>query len=341
MVNILHLISGGFYAGAEAMVFNLIDALSKNNELKLCVVLLNKKKLAKLISKLNVELYIIDENKYNLIQIIKEVKRVIKEQNPNIIHSHGYKENIVSYISTINNKMINKISTIHGLPEKSGKNLKWKIISKLNIAVLRYKYNLIIAVSESIKENLNSKYSIPFEKINVIFNGIKLPPAVKIKTNMNHFVVGNFSRLVPIKNIQLFILVACAIINKRENVLFKIAGEGPEKQKLIEIVKNNNVDKLVRLDGFIDDIDKYYRMIDVYICTSHHEGMPISILEAMSYGIPVIANNVGGIREIIRNDKQGLLISKNNFNQFVEKCLYLYDNPYVRKKNRRSSQEKN
>jgi glycosyltransferase involved in cell wall biosynthesis len=86
-----------------------------------------------------------------------------------------------------------------------------------------------------------------------------------------------------------------------------------------------------KLRGHIEDMPSFYSGIDVYINTSVHEGIPMSILEAMANGVPVIAPRVGGIAEIIDDEIEGFLITTRNPEDFAERCLRLKD-PELRRR---------
>jgi len=92
--------------------------------------------------------------------------------------------------------------------------------------------------------------------------------------------------------------------------------------------------------GHLDDMDSFYRGLDVYINTSVHEGIPMTILEALAHGLPVVAPAVGGIVEIIEDGKEGFLIDSRNPQDFAEKCLLLKENRELREKMARAAREK-
>jgi len=84
----------------------------------------------------------------------------------------------------------------------------------------------------------------------------------------------------------------------------------------------------------------FYQRLDLYLNTSLHEGIPISVLEAMSYGIPVIASNVGGMAEILDNAVEGYLIEGRNPKEFAEKCIRLFENKTVKNRMALAGKEK-
>ena len=84
----------------------------------------------------------------------------------------------------------------------------------------------------------------------------------------------------------------------------------------------------------------FYRSLDLYLNTSVHEGIPMSILEAMAYSLPVVAPDVGGISEVVSNSEDGYLIEKRDPWAFAEKCFLLYENRQLRRRMARAAREK-
>lgn len=125
------------------------------------------------------------------------------------------------------------------------------------------------------------------------------------------------------KDFNLFIDVAACVLQEESNVRFRILGDGPLKQRLAERVRELGLVDTVALEGYREDAHGFYREIDIYLNTSIHEGLPLSILEAMAKGRPVVAPMVGGIPEVIKNGQEGFLIESRDSKEFAEKCLLL------------------
>ena len=93
-----------------------------------------------------------------------------------------------------------------------------------------------------------------------------------------------------------------------DSVTFALVGEGPEKAKLEELVRAKGLEGLVRFLPQAADPSVYYQSFDVYVNTSLHEGLPLTILEAMAWGKPVVAPAVGGIPEVVAHQETGFLV---------------------------------
>jgi glycosyltransferase involved in cell wall biosynthesis len=102
--------------------------------------------------------------------------------------------------------------------------------------------------------------------------------------------------------------IAREVLKQTDKIRFELAGEGPDMERIIGLVHEFKIEKYFSLKGFVEDMSSFYQGIDLYINTSFHEGFPMSVLEAMAHGIPVIALNTGGLKEIINDGIQGYLI---------------------------------
>ena len=188
-----------------------------------------------------------------------------------------------------------------------------------------------ICNSNASKHLLIQNCNINKEKIKVIYNGIETK---NINSNIENkipylLITANNS---PRKGIAEFLINVIKPIHKKGKIfhLF-IAGRDDMNGKIKKIVKENNLDNIVTLLGFVHDIDKYFKNSDIFILPSiEREGCPTSILEAMSYAKPTIAFNIDGIPELIKNGQQGFLIDAYNYKDFQKFLVYLLENKSLR-----------
>jgi len=142
----------------------------------------------------------------------------------------------------------------------------------------------------------------------------------------NKFVCLTIRRLTFKNGIETFI--DSAKLCDQKKTLFLLGGTGPDKGKIEQYIKDNNVNN-VKLLGFVKDEDlaSIYALSDVFILPSiQGEGFPMVVLEAFSSGIPVIATKSGGHTEIIKDAKTGFLVEINNPQQIQTKVEYLMSN---------------
>jgi glycosyltransferase involved in cell wall biosynthesis len=138
------------------------------------------------------------------------------------------------------------------------------------------------------------------------------------------FVIGSSGRLFPVKDYPLMVRIAQELAPQKE-IYLVLAGDGPERGALEKAIEECGLVGRFILNGHLEEMDSFYCGLDIYLNTSVHEGIPITILEAMARGLPVIAPQVGGIGEIIEDGVEGFLVPNRDPKAFAEKCLLLQD----------------
>jgi len=322
-MHICHIISGDLWAGAEVMACQLLKSLHLSQDIKLSVLLMNDGRLASELRKAGIQVLVISEQDNSFIKILLTAFRLFSHNPPDIFHAHRYKENFLAYLLSI---LIGShlVTTQHGLPEIKKKSFVATIINCFNFFLLRFFFHQVVAVSEDIKSFFVDEYY--FEKRNVVtvHNGVYLPAASQHEFDFSRFVIGSAGRFFPVKDYYLLVSVA-KFLSHEAGVSFVLAGEGPQKESLEKLIKDSLLQDRFHLVGHKDNMESFYSGLNVYINTSIHEGIPMTILEAMARGLPIIAPRVGGIPEVVDDGVQGFLIDGRDPEVFAEKCLLLYN----------------
>lgn len=342
-LKVFHLISGDLWAGAETMAFNLLTHLNGYPDLKLVIILLNEGRLAENLRKIGITVHVIDERQLSFWEIVHKTRTIMHTSPPDLIHSHRYKENILATMAAGFSGSIKLIATQHGLPEGAGDKATYanRAISRGNFHLLSRHFTKTVAVSADVKNHLLKEYSFREESIESIHNGIEIPEVTLPRRSTEDFVIGSSGRLFPVKDYPLMVEIARTIASaKGQDVHFELAGEGSERPVLESMVQRYRLQDSFAMKGHQDDMDTFYKGIDLYLNTSVHEGIPMSILEALARGIPVIAPAVGGIGEIITNGVEGFLVEGRNPDAFAEKCLLLRENKELREKMSKAARDK-
>ncbi len=179
-----------------------------------------------------------------------------------------------------------------------------------------------VVVSSDIADWFCEQIPAAAEKIITIENGIdteRFRPDPERRTAMrsscgideNAFVVGTCARLEPIKNIELLIDGFAGFKSHHDNARLIIIGDGSLMPALQRRVKDLNIKESVLFFGLQSAVEQYLAMFDLYAITSHDEGMPLSVLEAMASGLPVVAANVGSLPRLV-SDSTGILLEHSS-----------------------------
>lgn len=176
----------------------------------------------------------------------------------------------------------------------------------------------IIVPTENTKKSLLNDVHIALSKIIVIPCGINLHKKKQTQKKpmylKNKIVIGNVSRLTREKGQQLLINAMPDILSKNPQVHLLLVGDGPDKEYFSELIKKLNISKSVTLTGFVKNTDDYYRQMDIFVFPTIWplEGFGLVMVEAMDYGLPIIAHNSGPVPEIVKNKNSGLLVPLDN-----------------------------
>lgn len=133
-------------------------------------------------------------------------------------------------------------------------------------------------------------------------------------------------RLVPVKNIQMFLHVVKIVSTLIPNVAVAVIGDGPLRNELEILAKNIGIEKNVFFTGHQSNIANWLRRAKLFVLTSDSEGLALSMMEAMMCGLPVVVSDVGDLSDLVENDINGYLVSDRRPEVFAEKiCLLLRD----------------
>ncbi len=191
-------------------------------------------------------------------------------------------------------------------------------------------------------KNMVQQWGIPEKKIKVVYNAVETKKQVPERIDIKGDIILSIGRLVPWKGFDALIEIIPDLIKENPNFRLLIVGEGEERKNLELKIDNLKLKDRVRLMGRVDhsDISFYFRAADIFILNSEYEGLSHTILEAMQYGIPVIASNKGGNPELIKDGFNGFLIEYDNQEQLKRAILKLWRDKNLQKRFTHNSKKK-
>jgi glycosyltransferase involved in cell wall biosynthesis len=249
-----------------------------------------------------------------------ELRKLYKKYRPDIIHLHSSKAGILGRLAFPTKKTV---YTVHGFDSIRVAHRSFLFLEKL----MQYFCNAVVAVScydrkNLIAENIKNNLSI-------VYNGASVPD---LKEPLSFGLPDKYKKIVlcvarisPQKNCALFLKVASLL----PEYAFVWIGN---QEKVCEHPEN------VFFMGNIPNAAVYGSIADVFFLPANYEGLPIVIIEAMSHGCPVVASDVGGVSELVRNDVNGYAL-ENNAELFAEKIKYILENQQVRDNMSKASKE--
>jgi len=340
-LKVMHVASGDLWAGAEVQLFTLVKALHARSDTAISVVLLNYGRLEQELKSASINVIVLDESKLNGFQILRQLTRIIQEQNPDVVHTHRLKENILGSIAAFISGKTASLRTAHGAPEHRP---PWWKLPKRMLYLLdrlcgRHLQDKIVAVSSDLASILEK--NIPAAQIRVIENGIDLAtihrdyPSFAPQINSQRtFKVGLAGRLVAVKRVDIFIQTARHLMVEYPDLdaSFHIYGDGPMRRELENLCQASGTNNIVHFEGHCDNLLKELQQLDVLLMTSDHEGLPMVLLEAMALETPIIAHATGGIPQLLDRGTSGILVHEQNGAVYAKEIDKLLNSPESRLK---------
>lgn len=271
------------------------------------------------------------------------LKKIIREEKVDLIHANGGYSTIAGILSVIGSA-VPIIETLHN------DIISFSRKTKLFAGFFTHRLDQRVAVSGSIaKSVLQSDFLIPQKKVDlVIHNGVDLcafPPSInnlskkREELGFSGPVIGCIAKLVQRKG-HLYLLRAMTKVKEIfPAAALVLVGGGEEEVRLKQLARELGIENNVRFLGYRSNVSEWLALFDLMALPSLSEGeglptegLPLSILEAFSMGKPVVATEVGGVSEVVRDGENGFLVPPCDPERLAERMIYLLSNPELAKK---------
>lgn len=295
--------------------------------------------------------------KFNNLKAIKQLKKVINEEKFDIIHTHTPMGSVVTRLAAKKTRKkynTRVIYTAHGFHFYKGSSKKnWLIFYPVEKFLARYTDDLITINKEDYelaknKFKTNVHYipgvGIDPKKFNVNMNEKqKIDLKKSLGLNAEDFVILYVAELNKNKNQKFIIECMEQITKKYNNIHLLLAGKDSYNGFYQKMVKERHLENYIHFLGFRNDVPKLLKITNISVSVSLREGLPVNIMEAMYMGLPIIVTECRGMKDLIENEKNGFIISKNNKESFISKIeeLYLKKTPVEEIKSNNQEKTKN
>lgn len=273
------------------------------------------------------------------LEAYRKLKKIIDENDYKIIHCHTPVGGAIGRLASISaRKKGSKVFyTAHGFHFYKGAFfVNWLIYYPIEKFLSYYTDVLITINKEDYKraKKFNAKKIIyvPGVGLDVSkFRDIVIDKTQKRKEigiPENSFVLLSVGELNRNKNHEVIIKAVSKLNNP--HIYYIICGRGPLEDYLKKKISELKLENQIKLLGFRDDINEILKAADVFVFPSYREGLPVSIMEAMASGLPVICSNIRGNTDLIKDGEGGYLVAPNDINGFAEKINFIYSNKTAR-----------
>ncbi|WP_236403994.1 glycosyltransferase [Microaerobacter geothermalis] len=315
-LKVIHIIGGGEFGGAEQHIIHLLSRFNPQ-KVQVEVLCFYDSTFAEKLRRNGIKVHVMDQYGRFDFRLLKGITQFLDHEKPDIVHTHGVKANFFGRLACRRLNISPVVTTIHSLLKYDYAHpLARFFASKMELWTRKWTTHFI-AISKAIEEDLYET-GVSSDKISVIYHGIDIsyfshvkdPQLIRRLADLpsDATVVGAVGRLVPIKGFD--VLLKAASLLKKEGFphMFVLVGSGPEEKNLRKLASELEITDRVRFLGFQQDIPSVLAGIDIFVSPSRTEGLGLAVLEAMAAGKPVVATGVGGVKELIRDKENGVLI---------------------------------
>ena len=315
-MKIMYLLFSFTVGGTERLVANICNQMKANGEEVFLLIvndLTDDKLLNTLDSKINVKLLKRKVGSKDKISPLVQVAKYINENKIDVVHCNSFNAPELLVLSKIINPRCKIVSTIHGVGQ-------FKKTGKFRIALKNWICDQFIGISDVVKNDI-VQAGIKEGKVRRIYNGIdvkKYECAQKKLFDADHIVIGCIARIMPsLKGQDILLRAAYKLKKQFPHIKVIFAGGVAEEQKneykeLQEYVKNNDLSANVTFLGSVDEIPAFLNTIDICVVPSRSEGFGLALVEALSMGVPCVASDIEGPKEILENERGGTLFNNGD-----------------------------
>jgi len=235
------------------------------------------------------------------------IRRLVRKKQVDIVHANEPHALTSAWLARAQRSVPVIVSRRIALP-----------LSTNSFSLTRYRAAArIVAVSQFVAKSVFAS-GLAADCVDVIYDGVDIPAVIsqadrdrarkQFSISRESFCIGNVAAFVKEKGHELLVTAFAKLLPQFPKCVLLLPGEGPEKNKLQELVRRLGLEAVVKFPGFVQDVDSVYAATDLFVFSSHEEPLGSSLLAAMAHGLPVVAFARGGVPEIVEDGKTGLLV---------------------------------
>ncbi|MEW6127511.1 MAG: glycosyltransferase [Acidobacteriota bacterium] len=356
---VLHLVNSFEAGGTERQFVELLKRINRNRfDVRLAAIRKEGafyQEIAPLFSEIS-EFRINSFYNRNAFNQLRRLRALIQKEAIDIIHTHGFYDSLFGTVA-------GRLSNITVIASQRHLKLSDRRVHEWGTRIIHRFANRIVVNSQAIRDSIIERNQACESKIIVIRNGLceLATPSNSNRKNQtpSHAeqlnnelarqqahkalcrelgihpqskIFGMVARLYPVKGHKYFLEAAAQVAANAEQAHFVLVGDGELKNQLAQQAENLGIQNRLHLLGNRSDARHLVSAFDVAVLTSLSEGLPNTVMEAMSAGVPMVATAVGGTRELIRDGETGFLVPPADVNSLVERLRFILSNETLSKR---------
>ncbi len=321
--------------GSERVVYDIVRNLGKNRCSSI-VVGFEDGPFRALYENLGIKTYCISKSKKIDADFVKQFRGILADEQVKIVNPHHFSPLVYSFLAT-RFTHIKLIYTEHS---------RWQLeqlppVKKVANRLMLGNVEGVVAISEQIEDYYLKNLRIPKNRVHLIPNGIDVEAfrnarsdglREKLGIGPNETVIGVVANIRPEKNLKLLVSAFSDLAKEHGNTVLVIAGQDFMNGELHSFASRSGILDQVLFLGRREDVPGLLRLFDIFCLPSKYEGMPLTVLEAMAAGVPVVGADVLGINEVVRHSENGLLFRPDDRESLIACLLCLIRDDSLRRR---------
>jgi len=320
---VVHLIYRLDFGGLETLLAQCVNRMPEQKYRHAVVCLTDYTEFAKKITRPDVKIFALHKSPGPGLGTHGKLWKLLRQLRPTILHTYNLSAIEYAFTATLAGVPI-RIHAEHGRDanDREGKNRKYNLLRRLLTPFI----DCYVPVSHDLQRWLRTTIGVPDAKNLLINNGVDMDSFKpndsatysdqRWRVPADSFVIGTVGRIQDVKNhaglIDAFIRLQAQMPSEKARLRLAIVGDGPLLPAIKAKIADANIADATWLPGARNDIAEIIRTFSVFALPSIAEGTPVTLLEAMSAGLPVVATRVGGIPELVIDNVTGKLVPSND-----------------------------
>ena len=294
------------FGGAETMCENLTYALRALGHQVVVVSLYGERTpISRRMEEAGVKIHYLDKKLGLDLSMIGKLKKLMLAEKPDVVHTHL---DVIKY-ATAAAKLAGVPRCVHTVHNVADKEAEGRAQKTINGFYFSHGWSTPVALSPEVQKSVASFYGLPMEKIPVIYNGIDLSRCQKKQsyTLQNPAILTHIGRFNEQKNHEGLLRAFSLIHKKHPYTRLNLLGDGELLKPTQALAKTLGISDSVDFLGSQSNVYPYLQNSDIFLLPSLYEGMPMTLIEAMGTGLPIVASKVGGVPDMLEDGKSALL----------------------------------
>lgn len=260
---------------------------------------------------------------HHLSDSVRNFSRIFKAEPPDVVHIHNPTPTIYASAAARMAGVPSIVSTRHSLvapPHNTMAELKYAVASRF--------CDWVVGICDATKDNVKRLHTVPARKIVRVYNGAAplLRAPAETLPSKSGFTLIYVGRIEPVKNHPLLLNAFHTALKSMPDLRLWMVGGGSELNSLQTLATELGIAEQVTFWGQQLDVAPFFSAADAFIMSSRSEGLPMSLLQAFSLGLPAIVTNVGGMAEVVRLSQAGVIVSATDYREMSDAIVRMASN---------------